>query len=284
MSKPLISINFNELKINLYEVLGLSKDTNEAKIKKNFKKYVLELHPDKNPDSNEEIYNHVIIANQVLSNAILRRNYDNFLEEKDKKTTHIDLKNNFNEAIKEVEQLFPEKEKATGTFQSKLDELNKKHGYDEAHNNKNIMSQYSNLKKTRDSQINIPQEKINNNNDFNEKFQNRVKDGIFDNQNNGEQNRQIISAKNDNLGLGTWQPNDGLATLNDYSKLYTEDTVSTGSYTSLDMAFKIQKVDPNIKEKSLAERMEEYKNQTNAFNSRKPSDFSNKSFIDWNPK
>ena len=48
MSKPLVSVNFNELKINLYDVLGISKDANEAKIKKNFKKYVIELHPDKN--------------------------------------------------------------------------------------------------------------------------------------------------------------------------------------------------------------------------------------------
>ena len=40
MSKPLISVNFNDLTINLYDVLGVPKDATEAKIKKNFKKYV----------------------------------------------------------------------------------------------------------------------------------------------------------------------------------------------------------------------------------------------------
>lgn len=275
MSKPLVSVNFNELKINLYDVLGVSKDANEAKIKKNFKKYVLELHPDKNPDSNEEIYNHVIIANQVLTNPFLRKDYDSFLEEKDKKTTHFDLKNNFDDAIKDVESLFPAKESATGTFKNKLDELNKRHGYDESFNSENVMSQYQKMKKNRDSQVNIPQEKIGNNDDFNRKFEDRVDKGTFEG--------QIIPVQQ-NFGLGTWQPNDGLATLNDYSKLYAEDTVSTGAYTSLDMAFKIQKVDQDVKEKSLKERMEEYKSQTNLFNSRKPADYSNKSFTDWTPK
>jgi curved DNA-binding protein CbpA len=292
MSK--IEIDFNNIKYNLYEILNVNKHDDDIKIKKSFMKVIKNFHPDKNSELEEDIYYHIILANQILLNKESRKKYDEFIN--DTSDTFCELKNKFNKHDKNKQN-----KQDIGLFNQQISELNKKHGYDESNNNKNIMSQYSNLKKNRDNQINIPQEKISNNDDFNEKFQNRIKEGVFDKQNFKEgvfdkqnfkegvfeeedQNRQIIPSKNENLGLGTWQPNDGLATLNDYSKLYAEDTVSTGSYTSLDMAFKIQKVDQNIKEKTLAERMEEYKNQTNTFNSRKPSDFSNKSFTDWNPK
>jgi curved DNA-binding protein CbpA len=275
MSKPLISVNFNDLTINLYDVLGVAKDATEAKIKKNFKKYVIELHPDKNPDSNDDIYNHVILANQVLSNSLLRKEYDNFLEEQDKKTQHFDLKQNFETVSKDLETLFPVKEEATGTFKSKINELNQKHGYNELLNNESIVNQYQKMKKNRDSQVTIQQEKISGNTDFNKKFESRVETGAFENQ---------IIAVQKTSGLGTYQPNSGLATLSDYSKLYAEDSISTGSFTSLDVAFKIQKLEPETKEKTMKEKMEEYKNQSNLFSTRKPSDFSNKNFIDWNSK
>jgi curved DNA-binding protein CbpA len=272
MSKPLITINFNELKFNLYEVLGLTNEASESRIKKSFKKLVIELHPDKNPDSNEEIFNHIVIANQVLSNSILRKDYDNYLEEKDKKTSHVDLKTNFDTAIKDVEKFFPVKEDANKTFKTKIEELNKKHGVNDDLNSRNVMSHYENIKKSRDTQINIPQEKISNRDDFNQKFESRKDTGVFDGQ---------IIPVNPNSNLGTYQPNDALVGIGDYSKLYAEDSVSTGSYTSLDMAFKIHKIDSNVSEKSLKERMEEYKNQTNLYNARKPSDFSGKKFDDW---
>jgi curved DNA-binding protein CbpA len=271
MFKPIVTINFNELKFNLYEILGLTNEASENRIKKSFKKLLIELHPDKNPDSNEEIFNHIIIANQVLSNSILRKDYDNYLQEKDKQILHTDLKNNFDSVIKDVEKLFPIKEDADKKFKTKIEELNNKHGVNNL-NSKNVMTQYEQLKKMRDSQVSITQEKISNRDDFNQKFESRKDLGTFDS--------QIIQVK-PNSGLGTYQPNDALVGISDYSKLYLEDNVSTGSYTSLNMAFKIQKFDSNISEKSLKERMEEYKNQTNQYNTRKHGDFSSKKFDDW---
>ena len=38
MSKPLVSINFNELKFSLYEVLGLTNEASDNRIKKSFKR------------------------------------------------------------------------------------------------------------------------------------------------------------------------------------------------------------------------------------------------------
>lgn len=260
MSKPLVTINFNELKFNLYEVLGLTNEASENRIKKSYKKLLIELHPDKNPDSNEEIFNHIIIANQVLANSILRKDYDTYLEEKDNKILHTDLKNNFESVIKDVEKLFPVKEDATKKFKNKIEELNNIHGVTSDLDSKNVMGQYEQLKKIRESHVSIPQEKISNRDDFNQKFESRKNTGTF--------NTQIIPV-NSNSTLGTYQPNDALVGIGDYSKLYLEDNVSTGSYTSLNMAFKIQKFDSNISEKSIKEKMEEYKNQTNQYNNRK---------------
>jgi curved DNA-binding protein CbpA len=272
MSNPIVSINFTDLKYDLYQILGLSKEASDNRIKKTFRKLVLELHPDKNKDANEELYNHVIIANQVLTNTQLRKDYDAFLDESSKKDSFLDLKKNFDSQIKEVEKFFPVKEEAKGLFTNKIDELNKKHGFNTEHDSKDIMSQYNSVKTNRKSQINIPQERISNTKDFNAKFENKKESGVF-----GE---QLIVA-NANNNLGTYQPNDGLATIGDYSNLYAEDTVSTGAYTSLDMAFKIQKINTQVKEKTLDERMKEYKSQTTQFTNRNPNDFSSRSFNDW---
>ena len=47
-----MSTNFQNLKYNLYEIIGVTRDDSEKKIKKNYLKLAKELHPDKNPDFN----------------------------------------------------------------------------------------------------------------------------------------------------------------------------------------------------------------------------------------
>ena len=120
MSSSIVSVNFKDLKYNLYEVLGLSKEASESRIKKNFRKLVLELHPDKNTDSSEELYNHVIIANQVLSDSINRKRYDEFLEEENAAPSFLNLKTSFEESLKKTDKLFPKKEEATNIFKTKI--------------------------------------------------------------------------------------------------------------------------------------------------------------------
>jgi hypothetical protein len=271
MSNPIININFKELKYNLYEILGLSKEAKESKIKKNFRKLILELHPDKNKEASEELYNHLIIANQVLSDTNLRNKYDEFLDEDTKEEASIGLKKDFKNDTKDLEKMFPKKEEAKTAFQSKINELNKKHGFNEK-GEINVMSQYEQTKKNRNSQINIPQEKISNTSDFNYKFDKKKNEGTFDEQ---------IVVSNNTTTLLPYQGNDGLTIIGDYSTLYSEDTVSNNMFTSLDVAFKIQKVNTHFIEKSLDERMKEYKGQTNIYGNRKPNEFSNKKFDEW---
>jgi len=273
MSNSVIT-NFDDLKYNLYELLGLTKDASENRIKKTIKKLVLELHPDKNKDASDEILDHLYKAKDILSNPKSRKNYDDFLEDSTKKDSFLDLKSNFTNQKVDIEKYFPVKEEAEKTFLNIIEEKNKKHGVVANNDNLNTMSKYESIKKNRNSQISIPQERIANTKDFNNKFESKRETGVF--------NEQLI-VSNHNTNLGTYQPNDGLATINDYSSLYAEDSVSTGSYTSLDMAFKMQKINSEYKEKTIAERMKEYKNQTTQFSSRKPDDYSNKTFNEWAP-
>src|ERR1700754_126612 len=61
-----------------YDVLGVSRDADEATIKKSFRRLARELHPDVNahdPDAEERV-KEAAEAYQVLSDAERRRTYD----------------------------------------------------------------------------------------------------------------------------------------------------------------------------------------------------------------
>ena len=67
-------------KRDYYEVLEVSKDANEAELKKAFRSLARKFHPDKNPDDaeSEQLFKEVQEAYAVLSNPQERRQYDMF--------------------------------------------------------------------------------------------------------------------------------------------------------------------------------------------------------------
>ncbi len=67
-------------KRDFYEVLGVSKNANEAEIKKAYRKMAIKYHPDKNPDDKaaEEKFKEAAEAYEVLSDADKRSRYDRF--------------------------------------------------------------------------------------------------------------------------------------------------------------------------------------------------------------
>jgi DnaJ-class molecular chaperone len=79
MSSALISVNFQNLKYNLYEILGVDKNSSEKKIKKNYLKLAKELHPDKNPlpDAKEK-FEQVKSCYDVLMDEQQRDLYNRF--------------------------------------------------------------------------------------------------------------------------------------------------------------------------------------------------------------
>mgnify|MGYP000055831064 FL=1 len=91
MSK--VEIDFNNLKYNLYEILNIPTNSDDVKIKKSFMKIIKNFHPDKNTELEEDIYYHIILANQILLNKESRRKYDDFLV--GTAETFHELKNSF---------------------------------------------------------------------------------------------------------------------------------------------------------------------------------------------
>lgn len=67
---------------NFYDTLGVSKDADDAAIKKAYKKLALQLHPDKcKAPSAEEAFKRIALAFQTLSDTEKRKNYDTFGED-----------------------------------------------------------------------------------------------------------------------------------------------------------------------------------------------------------
>ena len=60
---------------NYYDTLGISRDATEAEIKKAYKDLARKYHPDR-PDGNNEIFLRVQEANETLSSALKRAEYD----------------------------------------------------------------------------------------------------------------------------------------------------------------------------------------------------------------
>lgn len=67
-------------KRDYYEILGVTKSSSEAEIKKAYRKMAIKYHPDKNPDDKaaEEKFKEAAEAYEVLSNPEKKQRYDQF--------------------------------------------------------------------------------------------------------------------------------------------------------------------------------------------------------------
>ena len=121
MSKHLVEINFNELKFNLYELLGVPSNSPEKKIKKAYRKLILKVHPDKNNYEDEEIFNHLTMANQILTNTLLREKYDNWLKSFGQDSlSHSDLKHGYKNSIDKLNLQIPNIKESKESYQDKI--------------------------------------------------------------------------------------------------------------------------------------------------------------------
>jgi len=259
MSKHFIEINFEQLKFNLYELLGVSSDSSETKIKKSYRKLVIKFHPDKNNLLDEEIYNHLTIANQVLTNPELRHNYDEWiLTSVGESLAHITLKQKFEDSVSQVDNNLQNKLASMPTdvktsYHEKVKSLNQKHGFNPDNwDDETTLNRYDRRKKEMDEGILINQDNIKNEKEFNNKFDNIKSD---------DDNHQIIKShsKKEILEYNGEIIGDQYLSIKSYDMLYSNDETQSNNYSSLDRAFSIQ---PKIefKEQNVSEKMKEYKN------------------------
>ena len=164
------TIDFETLKFNLYEVLGIDMNASETKIKKAFKNLILNFHPDKNNSTEEEIFYHIITANQVLINTENRRKYDEFLNKLQE--THDDLKSKFKKIKNNCVQFSNPENKldALKQFNNKFTELEQNHLLYFNESDKTLDA-FSKILKEREKTIDIPKEDIKTPEDFNIKFE-----------------------------------------------------------------------------------------------------------------
>ena len=67
MSNHKIEIDFNDLKYNLYDLLGLNPDSSIRRVKKRYRKLILEYHPENEFDHLE---NYILYTNPVINSLL----------------------------------------------------------------------------------------------------------------------------------------------------------------------------------------------------------------------
>jgi len=250
------NIDFSELKYNLYKLLNVNNDSSEKRIKKAYKKLIIQFHPDKCSDLEEEIFYNITLAYQILSNKIQRLKYDNYLKNKDSQKTSYELKNNFNNMRNVVDEYVPNTRRdASIQYQNKIKNLEEKHGLYE--DKTPVMKRYQNKKNNR-SKLSIKQEDFRDHSDFNDSFKGRKKSGKF--------NDQIIKVDKNNkiVCYQETEIQNTYATVEDYERMYTEDTIQTNKFSSLDRAFLMHPEQdiPEEKKKGIKYNVNKYNNET----------------------
>lgn len=118
--------------VNLYDVLNVENDCTRKELKDSYRKLVRQYHPDR-PTGDEEMFELVTHAYNVLINPQTRADYDSFFKvAKQSESDHFKLKSqsdNFFKAQK-TDVTTKSKEEMQKEFNKSFDEFDRKHGYD----------------------------------------------------------------------------------------------------------------------------------------------------------
>ena len=258
MSESIYKCDFSKLKFNLYEIMNLSKECTPKEVKKKYRKLVSKFHPDKNNSVEEDIFNHIVVAYQILSNPVEKNLYDNYISSKSKQTHH-QKKTSYDSSEYYSNDSYEYSKKK---YEEKVKQLEQKHKLNKI-DNTNPLERIKSLKKVRQD-VRINYEKILGNDDFNKKFTSRKENNdILDN------NGKLISTSKSNYAL-----------INSYDDLYINDSVISDKYSSLDNAFKLN---PEIKyeEKNISTKMSEYEKESEYLKNLPDNKYLNMQFEEW---
>jgi curved DNA-binding protein CbpA len=217
--------------LDLYEILDISKDTyDKKKLKKNYKKLVLCLHPDRN-NGESEAFEVVNLAYTILKDKYLKKTYDKkrkeYLNSKDfnslkSQNDNINLNSNIPDNEDDAKQKFKVLE----------EELNKKHNFNskdlDVISSSELAKRLQNLTFSRtnfDDNYKNTIEKVHyNKEDFNTAFLNNSSREAVS-------TREITAYNSSDMQISNY------TNINNFD-LYSNNAESTTSYGALNSAFK----------------------------------------------
>jgi len=212
--------------LDLYEILNISNECSESKLKKSYKKLVLTYHPDRGGDS--DAFELVNLAYTILKDSKMRKIYDkkrkDYLSSRDfngLKYDKMDMPMNIPNTKDAAKKNFIELEK----------ELNKKHNFDSS--DVDVIStselkkrmeklQFSRNNFETDHKKNVKKVHLSKY-DFNEMF---INESSIENNNNTE----IVAFNGNDNALTNY------TSINN-NNLYADTGSSSNNFTSLDVAF-----------------------------------------------
>ena len=246
------NINFDDLEFNLYELLNIKNTANKRKIKKSYKKLIIQFHPDKCSDLEENIFYNITLAYQILKDDEIRKKYNIWLNKPNLEKNQIQLKKNFLKESNNMKSYFPSlPQEARINYDKKIKDLEKKHGIIE-NDNIPLKDKYNSKVYSRHNLKNIKKEKFNNKTQFNNKFIKRKK-GQFDN---------IDNKKSNIICYQMTQISKNYASVKDYNKLYSNESIQNEEYSSLDKAYIMHPELFHDKSVSSKNKLKKYKKQT----------------------
>lgn len=256
-------MDYNTFKYNLYELLDLKQDASLNDIKKRVNKLIIELHPDKkkynSSELNIEIFDYVMKAKDILTNAYKRASYDDYLHTSNG-STFIDLKKSANEYydVNKPEKLDSNQlKKKMGGFKEMSAVMDEKHGVKDI--SYNVNSAFLEVQKRRSNEINIEAENIVGNKDFNKRFEEKIK--------NKQTKNDIITYDKNKEIIPINYDIDNNTSLSSFNSLYINDNISSTSYGSIEEAFKVNEVIIPIDDGlTIKQRMQRYRAE-NPYNS-----------------
>lgn len=246
------NINFNDLEFNLYELLNVKNNADAIKIKKSYKKLIIQFHPDKCTDLEENIFYNITLAYQILKDKNLKKKYDIWLNKPNSEKSQIELKNNFLKESNNMKSYFPSlPQEARINYDRKIKDLEKKHGIIE-NDSIPLKDKYNSKVYDRHNLKNVKKEKFNNETQFNNKFIHRKK----------KQFKNVDNKKKEIICYQMTQISKNYASVKDYNKLYSNESVQNDEFSSLDNAYLMHPELLHNNSVSSKKKLKKYKKQT----------------------
>lgn len=253
MSNSLKNINFDDLEFNLYELLNVKNNADKTKIKKSYKKLIIQFHPDKCTELEENIFYNITLAYQILKDDKMRNKYDKWLEKPMNEKNQIELKKNFLKESNNMKSYFPNlPQEAIINYNNQVKKFEKKHGILDNYNIP-LKQKYNDKMYDRNKMKNLKKENFRSKNQFNNKFIKRKKDKFTN---------IIKSDKKDIICYDMTQISKQYATVKDYDKLYSNDSIQNDQFSSLDNAYMMHPEIYYDKSQSKNKKIKKYKKQT----------------------